>query len=89
MSKPVDTAIDYIVKLWPVGVALVGLVAWLVKVDNRTTDNSKTIARVERDWMQRLKELEIRLDERRKEDMGRIEGMFREIKDDLRGIRDR
>lgn len=84
-----DTAIDYIVKLWPVGVALVGLVAWLVKVDNRTTDNSKTIARVERDWMQRLKELEIRLDERRKEDMGRIEGMFREIKDDLRGIRDR
>lgn len=84
-----DAAIDYITRLWPMMVAFVGVVAWLVKVDGRTIDNAKTIARVEKDNADSLTRLEARIDARRKEDMDVLRAMFSEIKQDIRELRDR
>lgn len=84
-----DAAIQYLVKLWPVGIAIVGMIAWLVRVDNRTNDNAKMIARVEQNGAQSLEKLEARFDERRREDMAQIREMFGEIKSDVRAIRER
>jgi len=85
----VDTAIDYITRLWPMMVAFVGVIAWLVKVDGRTVDNAKTIARVEKENSDNLTRLEARIDARRKEDMDVLRGMFSEIKQDIRDLRDK
>ncbi len=68
-----ETALDYVTRLWPVAVAFVGIVAWLVKVDGRTVQNANNLAK-----------LETRLDAQRKEDMDRIsravEAMTQEIR---------
>jgi len=85
----VDTAIDYITRLWPMMVAFVGVIAWLVKVDGRTVDNAKTIARVEKENSDNLTRLEARIDARRNEDMDVLRGMFSEIKQDIRDLRDK
>ena len=84
-----DTAVEYILRLWPVLVALICVVAWLVRVDGRTMDNAKTIARVEKDNALSMERLEGRIDARRKEDMDVLRGMFAEIKQDIREIRDK
>lgn len=84
-----DTAIDYITRLWPMMVAFVGVIAWLVKVDGRTVDNAKTIARVEKENSDNLTRLEARIDARRNEDMDVLRGMFSEIKQDIRDLRDK
>lgn len=82
-------AVEYILRLWPVLVAIIGVVAWLVKVDGRTNDNAKTIARVEKESAASMERLESRIDTRRKEDMDVLRGMFAEIKQDIREIRDK
>ena len=84
-----DAVIEYIVRLWPLAVALIGVVAWLVKVDGRTMENAKTIVRVEKEGNASIEGLEARIDARRKEDMDVLRGMFAEIKQDIRGIRDK
>lgn len=81
-----DTAIDYIVMLWPMMVAFVGVIAWLVKVDTRTMDNAKTIARVEKESSDSLERLESRIDKRRMEDMTRLERTLGTMSADIKTL---
>ncbi len=82
-----EIAVGYISSLWPVLLAIVGLVSWLVKVNGSTMDNARTIARVERESAASLEKLEIRIEDRRREDMDTLHAMFAEIKQDIRDIR--
>lgn len=70
-----ETAIDYLVRLWPVALGFVGLIAWLVKVDGRTSENAKEIARVEK-----------RMGDQRKEDTERTERYLTEIRSDIKTL---
>lgn len=74
MSK-LDYVLDYVVRLWPVAVAFIGLVAWLVRVDGRTSANSNEIARVES-----------RIGNQRKEDMERIDRALSTIAQDVKEL---
>lgn len=70
-----DAAIEYLVRLWPVAVGFVAVIAWLVRVDGRTSENSKEIARVEK-----------RMGEQRKEDSERTERYLTEIRSDIKTL---
>ena len=70
-----DYVLDYVVRLWPVAVAFIGLVAWLVRVDGRTSANSNEIARVES-----------RIGSQRKEDMERIDRALSTIAQDVKEL---
>ena len=74
MSK-LDYVLEYAVRLWPVAIALIGLVAWLVRVDGRTSANSNEIARVES-----------RIGTQRKEDMERIDRALSTIAQDVKEL---
>lgn len=74
MNK-MEAALDYLIKLWPVAVGFVGIVAWLVRVDGRTNANSNEIARVER-----------RIGEQRKEDMSRLDQSLATISQDIKEL---
>jgi len=84
-----DATLYFIKEFWPIIGGFVAVVAWLVRVDNRTDQNAKTIARVEANGVASLEKLETRFDERRREDMSQMREMFGEIKADLRALRDR
>lgn len=74
MSR-VESVLEYAVRLWPVAVAFIGLVAWLVRVDGRTSANSNEIARVES-----------RIGTQRKEDMERIDRALSTIAQDVKEL---
>lgn len=67
-----DAAIEYISRLWPVAVGFVAVVAWLVRVDVKTMQTAKDLAKFEKDTSVQLIALETRIDKRRGEDMDRI-----------------
>jgi len=79
-----DSALDYITRLWPAAVGFVGVVAWLVRVDSRTMNQANELARVEREGAEELARLEKRIDDRRREDMGRIESQLSTVSQDIK-----
>ncbi len=81
-----ETALDYVTRLWPVAVGFVGLVAWLVKVDGRTMQNAKNLERVEKEGAEEITRLEGRIDARRKEDMTRIDQSLGVIMADIKTL---
>jgi len=81
-----ETALDYVTRLWPVGLGFVGLVAWLVRVDGRTMQTAKNLERMEKENSDEMLRLENRIDARRKEDMTRISEDMREIKADIKTL---
>ena len=74
MSK-LDYVLEYAQRLWPVVIGMIGLVAWLVRVDSRTSANSNEIARVES-----------RIGTQRKEDMERIDRALSTIAQDVKEL---
>lgn len=81
-----DTALDYISRLWPVGAGFAAVIAWLVKVDGRTMQNAKNLEAVERKSAEEMARLENRIDVRRKEDMDRISEDMRVIMTDIKTL---
>lgn len=81
-----ETALDYVSRLWPIGVGFAGVIAWLVKVDGRTMQNAKNLEAVERNASAEMTRLESRIDVRRKEDMDRISEDMRVIMTDIKTL---
>jgi len=81
-----EIALDYLIRLWPVAVAFVGLIAWLVKVDGRTMQNAKNLERVEKEGVEEMARLESRIDRRRTEDMARIDQSLSTIMTDIKTL---
>ncbi len=81
-----DTMFDYLIRLWPVVIAIIGLVAWLVRVDAKTMAQANELSRIEREGQEELARLEKRIDDRRKEDMSRIERQLDTMASDIKTL---
>lgn len=81
-----EIVVEYVTRLWPIGIGFVGLVAWLVRVDSRTMQNAANLARVEKESSDEMVRLEKRIDDRRKEDMSRIDQSLGVIMADIKTL---
>ena len=69
---------DAILKYWPIAVAFVGFVAWLVRLEARSIDNTQEIRRLQ---AQRREDLESHRAARAETNL-----MLAEIRDDIKAI---
>lgn len=63
---------------WPVGVTLVGVIVWLVRLEAGNIENSKEISRL---WTQRREDMEATQRAR-----SETNGMLAEIRDDIKAL---
>lgn len=70
--------IELVLSFWPVALAFVALVVWLIRLEARAMDNTKEIKRL---WNQRKEDLEASRQSR--EDTNR---MLAEIRDDIKAL---
>ena len=64
--------------LWPIGVAFIAFLAWLVRLEARSIENGKEIKRL---WNQRKEDLE--MSRQARDDTNR---MLAEIRDDIKDL---
>lgn len=69
---------DLIRAFWPVAVAFVGFLVWLIRLESRSIENSKEIKRL---WNQRKEDQE--LSRQSREDTN---AMLAEIRDDIKAL---
>ena len=69
---------DALLKYWPIAVAFVGFVAWLVRLEARSIDNTQEIKRLQ---AQRREDLEAHRAARAETNL-----MLAEIRDDIKAI---
>ena len=69
---------DLIRAFWPVAVAFVGFLVWLIRLESRSIENSKEIKRL---WNQRKEDQE--LSRQSREDTN---AMLAEIRDDIKDL---
>ena len=70
--------VELLVKFWPIAVALVGFLAWLIRLEASSIENGKEIKRL---WNQRREDLEA--SNRSREDLNK---MLAEIRDDIKSL---
>ena len=63
---------------WPIGIAFVAFLVWLIRLEARSVENSKEIKRL---WNQRKEDME--LSRQSREDTNK---MFAEIRDDIKAL---
>lgn len=81
-----DVVFDYVFRLWPVALGIIGLIAWAVKAENRITQNAQALQRVEKENTDQITRLETRIDIRRKEDMDRLEKTLAVMMTDIKTL---
>jgi len=69
---------DLIRAFWPVAVAFVGFLVWLIRLESRSIENSKEIKRL---WNQRREDLEMS-----KQARDETNSMLAEIRDDIKDL---
>ena len=69
---------ENILKFWPMVLAFVGFLVWLIRLESRSIENTKEIKRL---WNQRKEDMEISRQSR--EDTNR---MLAEIRDDIKAL---
>ena len=69
---------DTLLKYWPVALAFVGFLVWLIRLEARSIENTKEIRRL---WNQRREDLEASRQSR--EDTNK---MLAEIRDDIKAL---
>ena len=69
---------DLIRTFWPVGLAFVAFLVWLIRLEARSVENSKEIKRL---WNQRKEDME--LSRQSREDTNK---MLAEIRDDIKAL---
>jgi len=69
---------EYLKSLWPVFVAFVGFLVWLIRLEARSIENEKEITRL---WKQRKEDLDAAKEAR--EDTN---NMLAEIRDDIKAL---
>jgi hypothetical protein len=69
---------DTVLKYWPMVVAFVGFLVWLIRLEARSIENTKEIKRL---WAQRKEDLDAAKQSR--EDTNR---MLAEIRDDIKAL---
>ena len=69
---------ETLLKFWPVALAFVGFLVWLIRLESRSIENTKEIRRL---WNQRREDLEASRQSR--EDTNR---MLAEIRDDIKAL---
>lgn len=70
--------LETMLKVWPVALAFVGFLVWLIRLESRSIENTKEIKRL---WNQRKEDLEASRQSR--EDTNR---MLAEIRDDIKAL---
>jgi hypothetical protein len=81
-----ETALDYVTKLWPISVGFAGVIAWLVKIDIRSAQSAKNRVTDKQEHRDEIARVESRIENRRKEDMARLLEDMRELKVDIKNI---
>lgn len=69
---------ENILKFWPIVLAFVGFLVWLIRLESRSIENTKEIKRL---WNQRKEDMEISRQSR--EDTN---AMLAEIRDDIKAL---
>lgn len=69
---------ENLLKFWPVALAFVGFLVWLIRLESRSIENTKEIKRL---WNQRKEDLEASRQSR--EDTNQ---MLKEIRDDIKAL---
>ena len=69
---------DIIRAFWPVAVAFVGFLIWLIRLESRSIENGKEIKRL---WNQRREDLEMS-----KQARDETNAMLAEIRDDIKDL---
>ena len=69
---------DLLIQFWPIFLAFIALIVWLVRLEARAMDNTKEIKRL---WNQRREDLEASKEAR--EDTNK---MLAEIRDDIKAL---
>jgi len=69
---------DIIRAFWPVAVAFVGFLVWLIRLESRSIENGKEIKRL---WNQRREDLEMS-----KQARDETNAMLAEIRDDIKDL---
>ena len=69
---------ETILKFWPILIGFIGFLAWLIRLESRSIENTREIKRL---WNQRKEDMEISRQSR--EDTNR---MLAEIRDDIKAL---
>jgi len=73
-----EAGMDIIRAFWPVAVAFVGFLIWLIRLESRSIENGKEIKRL---WNQRREDLEMS-----KQARDETNAMLAEIRDDIKDL---
>ena len=71
-------SVELLKTIWPIGVAFIAFLAWLIRLESRSIENGKEIKRL---WNQRREDLEASRQAR--EDTN---AMLAEIRDDIKSL---
>jgi hypothetical protein len=69
---------EFIITYWPIGVAFVAFLVWLIRLEAQSVENNKEIKRL---WNQRKEDME--LSRQSREDTNK---MLAEIRDDIKAL---
>jgi hypothetical protein len=69
---------EFIITYWPIGVAFVAFLVWLIRLEAQSVENNKEIKRL---WNQRKEDME--LSRQSREDTNK---MLAEIRDDIKSL---
>ena len=69
---------ENVLKFWPILIGFIGFLAWLIRLESRSIENTREIKRL---WNQRKEDMEISRQSR--EDTNR---MLAEIRDDIKAL---
>jgi hypothetical protein len=69
---------ENILKFWPMALAFVGFLVWLIRLESRSIENTKEIRRL---WNQRREDMELA-----KQSREETNKMLAEIRDDIKAL---